>query len=297
MKQESKSSIYIIIAGFFWGLIGIFTKATSGCGFDSKQITFIRMGVACLIFAIYLLLFDRTKFKIEIRDLWMFAGTGLFSIFLHNITLFYAVINGEASVASILVNTSPIFIMLASAILFQEKITKRKILALCLTFCGCICVSGVLNGKMTVKPFIIIVGILSGFLYAMYTIFSRYALKKYSHETVNMYTYFFSFAGSLFVVDIPQTIGIVFSSVRVASICISNGIVTCMLPFLFYTAGLKYVENSKAAILVALDPIVATIIGIFVLHENSSPIKLLGCFLIVVSIVILNLQPKKNSKF
>lgn len=294
MRQETKSSFYIIVAGILWGLIGIFTRLMSSYTFNSVQITFSRMGIATLVFAFYLLIFDRDKFKIDFRDLWMFLGTGLFSIFLHNITMFYAVINGEASIASVLINTSPIFIMLASALLFKEKITKRKIVALCMTFSGCVCVSGFLSSNMTVKPIVILVGIVSGFLYAMYTIFSRYALKKYSNLTVNMYTYFFAFCGSLFVVDISKTMTMICSSFSTASLCFANSIITCMLPFIFYTAGLKHVENSKAAILVAFDPIVSTLVGIFVLKESSSFIKILGCILIILSIVVLNTKSNKK---
>lgn len=288
MSVEKKSCLYIIVAGILWGIISIFIRMMSGFGFNTMQIATVRMAASSVVFALYLLISAPEKFKINIKDWWMFFCTGVLCIFLHNATYFYGIIYGEISVANVLVYTSPVFVMLVSALVFKEKITKRKLFALILTFSGCICVSGILGNGVHTEPLIVLIGISSGFFYGMYTIFSKLALKKYSSETINMYTFLFSMMASIFLIDIPETAKILFGSWQCLTVTVGAAITSCLLPFFFYTMGLKHVEGSKAAILVSVDPVVGSIIGIVFMNESHSFVKILGILLVLASIVVLN---------
>ena len=78
--------------------------------------------------------------------------------------------------------------MILSAILWKDKITKRKLLALVLAFLGCCFVAGILNGQLTLTTDGLLLGIGSGLFYSSYTIFGRFALKHYQ-LTVTFYTF------------------------------------------------------------------------------------------------------------
>ena len=121
MKKRS-AVVSVILAGVLWGLIGVFIKRLSTFGFDSIQIAFIRMLIAAVIFSLFVLIKDKSLFIIDIKDIWMFIGTGIISVSLFNICYFYTIINSEASLAVVLLYTSPVFVVLISAILFEEKI-------------------------------------------------------------------------------------------------------------------------------------------------------------------------------
>lgn len=290
MTKEKRASLLVILAGMFWGVLGVFIRRLAAIGFDTLQIAFIRMFFAFILFFAYLLIFDKSKLKISFKDIWMFICTGLVCIFLHNITYFYAVINGEASVAIILVYTSPIWIMLVSAIVFREKITKRKIVALIITFTGCLFVSGVIGGKISTPLSVVVVGVLSGFLYGMYSIFSKIAFRKYSSETINMYTFLFAFVGSVFVNDVPETLSLMMASASNFFVTLGASVICCLIPFFLYTKGLRDIDAGKAAILVAMDPIVSSAMGFLVLGDDFTILKLLGIVFVISSIVILNTE-------
>jgi drug/metabolite transporter (DMT)-like permease len=66
-----------------------------------------------------------------------------------------------------------------------------------------------------------------------------------------------------------------------------------VLPFVLYTKGLSQLETSRAAIIATLEPVVATIIGIFLFKESISIIKIIGIALVIVAIAILR---EKNEK-
>lgn len=294
MNLKKGASLSVILAGVLWGVISLFVRPLSSMGMSSLQISYVRMLIAAITVFLVLLITDRSKLKIQWRDLWMFVGTGIISVALFNTCYFYAIIHGEASVAVILLYTSPIFILLLSALLFKEKITAKKLIALVLTLLGCVLVSGILGQSVTIAPLVILIGIGSGLFYALYSIFGKLALKKYDSITVTAYTFFFGLIGSFPLGNPINTFQIMTSSVKSLLLCIGIGIVSTILPYFLYTYGLNHMESGKAAILVAVEPIVGALIGMCFYHENSSLVKILGIIFVLCAIILLNIQDKKK---
>jgi drug/metabolite transporter (DMT)-like permease len=59
-----------------------------------------------------------------------------------------------------------------------------------------------------------------------------------------------------------------------------------VLPYLCFTKGLQYVENTKASIIVAVEPVIASFIGVIVYNEEMTVIKLAGVVLVLLAVVI-----------
>lgn len=294
--MNKKAVFSVVFSGILWGIITIFIKKLSANNLDAMQISLIRMIVATPVFAIFLLIKDKSKFKIKLKDLWIFLGTGIISIVIFNTCYFYTMIHSEASVAVVLLYTSPVFIMILSAILFKEKITVRKIIALILTFIGCIFTAGLIGGTHTIKPLILCTGLCSGLAYGLYTIFGRVALKKYDTLTVTVYTFIFGLIGSLFVGKPVETVKEISAQPSLILWCLGIGFFCTVLPYFFYTWGLQRMESGKAAILVAVEPLVGSALGMIFYNEICSVAKIFGIAMILAAIVILNLPVKsKNS--
>lgn len=94
----------------------------------------------------------------------MFVGTGVLSIGAFCYFYFTSLQYCPLSVSAILLYTSPVFIMLFSALLFHEKITPRKLLAMALALVGCGLVSGLMDGFGSVPVYGVVTGLLSGLL-------------------------------------------------------------------------------------------------------------------------------------
>ena len=60
--------ILIILAGCFWGSMGIFVRRLSGFGFSSIQIVAVRITLATLVFCLCLLIKDRSGFRIALSN-------------------------------------------------------------------------------------------------------------------------------------------------------------------------------------------------------------------------------------
>lgn len=87
-----------------------------------------------------------------------------------------------------------------------------------------------------------------------------------------------------------------FASWQGFGLCTALGIVTCYLPYLLYTYGLSGLETGKASILASFEPVVATLVGIFVFHETLTPLSALGCVCVLSAVVLLNLKRRQKCK-
>ena len=170
--KKKLSMLYILLAGSLWGSMGVYVRKMNAYGLSALEIVQIRITLSLIFVGVYLLLFHREYLKIRLKDLWCFIGTGLVSQLAFSWFDFTGMTITSLSVMSVLLATAPIFVMLLSLILFHEKLTRRKVLALLITFSGCFLVSGI--GTAAQAPLKgILFGLASGFTYALYSIFSR----------------------------------------------------------------------------------------------------------------------------
>lgn len=296
MIKSRKSDLCVITAGVLWGIIGIFIKNLSAGGLDSFQITGIKMAIAAPFYVLFLLVKDKSKLKVKLKDIWIFVGTGVISVTLFSFCYFYTMVQSEASLAVVLLYTSPIFIMILSAVLFREKITLRKIIALILTFSGCVLVAGVLGGGYRITPVILLTGLCSGLFYGLYTIFGTFGLRKYDTLTVTAYTFIFGFISTVPFSRPVETVRTVVNNPRLLIFCAGVSIICTVLPYFFYTKGLEGTEACKASILVAVEPLIGSVIGMTFFKESHSILKIAGIILILTAIVILNTSSEKHQQ-
>lgn len=293
MKNKAGLSVALILtAASGWGLIGLFSRPLSAAGLSSMQITFVRSVVTLAGMGLWLLIRDRSLFRVELRDGWMFLGTGLVSIVFFNVCYFTTIQRTTLAAASILLYTAPFFVMLMSAVFFRERITARKIAALALAFGGCVLVSGLGAGGMA--PAALLTGIGAGFGYATYSIFSKFALKKYHTFTLIFYTFLVSTLCLAPFVRIPDAASVLAGSGRTALYAMGLGVVSTFMPYVCYTTGLENVEAGKASVLAFAEPMVATLTGILAFHEPLRLSSAAGIGLIFIAIVLLNLRERKK---
>ena len=296
--NSNLSVLYIILAGTLWGAMGLFVRSLGADGLSSIEIVFFRIVVSALIMLVWLLLFGKEALRIKIRDIWCFVGTGIISLTTFNVCYFATIQRTTMAIAAILLYTSPIFVVLLSAVFFKERITVVKFFALILAFFGCAFVTGVFTGAgevMDAKG--ILIGIGAGVGYALYSIFGRYAIERgYSSVTISFYTFAFASAGMIianpWIAPLNLTVAKIISGNTVKDILLIVGIciVSTIFPYLLYTKGLSGVENGKAGIMASTEPIVAAILGIIVFSEKLTADTAIGVVMVLAAIAVLNIN-------
>ena len=281
------SSLCILLGGACWGTIGLFNRHLFSSGLTPKDAALVRNFGGLLLLGLFLLIFDRSALKIRWRDLPWFFGTGVVSVLLFTLLYFSCQQQCSLAVAAILLYTAPTFVVVTSAVLWKEPITKRKLAALAAAFLGCSFVSGIWSGGASVTLPGFLLGLGSGFFYAMYSIFGRYALARCQPMTVTFYTFVFAGLGSLFLANPVRVASALAGDGRLAWMALGLVAVATVLPYLLYTRGLVHVESGKAAIMASMEPVVAALAGVLAFGEPMSLGVLLGLGCILVSIYIL----------
>ena len=286
MSDNRKGALLIILAGTCWGVISIFINYLSAAGLGEMQISFLRQFFAVLVFALIILARDRSKFRMPPKDLGLIVLVGFINGVLFNFLSFYTIIHSRASIAVVLLYTSPVFVIILARLFFGEKITRNKAVALVLMVVGCVFVTGVLGEGYMPPPAAILTGVLTGLAYALNNILTSAAVKKNDPLTVTMYTLLFSF---LFLIPFSKPGSL-------AALCRANPmilpvaflmcLVTAVLAQYFFSVGLGLIESGKAAIYGATEPIVGSLVGILIFHEESNLMKIAGIVMVIAAIVL-----------
>ncbi|MDE5412545.1 DMT family transporter [Alkalihalobacillus sp. MEB203] len=280
---------YLAIAAgaALWGTIGLFVQELYSLGLTPLQVVTLRVSCAVSFLLIYSLFVNRQWLRVQLKDSPLFIGTGIISIVFFNWCFFVAIQETSISVAAILLYTAPAFVLILSRFLFKELLTARKVLSLILTLFGCILVVELLpNGSMTMTTVGIIAGLGSGLFYGLYSIFGKFALRKYHPMTVTIYTFLFAALFTLPVSQVWTWIGHL-NDVKLWIYAGSLGLFPTVLAFIFYTKGLKQVEAGKASIVATLEPVVAAFIGMIFYSEILTLWQYLGVVCVIFSVIIV----------
>lgn len=286
-KSSYSAYLYILLGASLWGIIGLFIDALSQAGFSPLQIVTLRVVSAAIMLVIYLGIRNPQLLKIDLRDSINFVGTGIFSIVFFNWCYFTAIEEVSLSVAVILLYTGPVFVAILSRIFFVEPLTKPKVTALVISLVGCALVVRMLPlGEEKISWYGILVGLGSGFGYALYSIFGKYALRKYQSLTVITYTFVFASVALLPVSGItiqPEQL----ASADIWLQIIGLGFFPTALAYMLYTTGLSMIESSKASIMATIEPVVATLVGVFIFNEMLTSYQIVGMVFVLMAVILI----------
>jgi drug/metabolite transporter (DMT)-like permease len=281
----------VLLAAIMWGCIGLLTRPLTENGFSAIE-TVAGRALFTTLFMFLIVLFICPKLlKIKLRDLWIFVGTGIFSFLFFNICYMSSMAENSLSVACILMYTSPFWILTLSVPIFKERMTYQKGIALIIAFVGCVLVCT--SASLRLTGIGLVYGLLSGFGYALYTIFGKLAAGRYSQFTTVFYTFLFATIGALPFCNISSL------SMRIVSgnniwLVLGIALANTVFPYLLYTYGLAHTTSGKAAILSIIEPVVAAVVGVLFFSEYMGFSGVFGIVLVVLGLVILEIKPKNR---
>ena len=287
MKKSPRGAYAsILAAAALWGIIGVWNRNLMAAGLSPTGIVVVRnFGGMLLLLAVFAVK-DRGVFRMRREHVKYFFGTGVISVVLFTSCYFSCQKICSLAVASILLYTAPSFVVILSAMLWKEPVTKKKLLALALTLVGCACVCGVFDGGLTVTFTGILLGLGAGFFYALYSVFGRYALAHYSSMTVTVWTFIFAGPASLVMLR-PAEMRAVFTAPSAWLLAAGLVVFSTVAPYILYTRGLARVESGKASIMASLEPVVAALAGVLIFGEPMGLLTLLGILCVLAGVYIL----------
>ena len=286
-----KKGIYFaLFAGILWGAsLGAFSRCLSELGFLPMQITAVRVTLSAILFVISALVHNRQAFRIQIKDVWIFFCAGLVSITAFSWCYFTSTKYCSLAVAEILSFTSPIWVLLLSALLFHEHITKLKKISIFLVLFGCILVCGMLRGVENISVVGILTGLMSGIAFATYTIFTRFAVTKYTTLTINLYSFIIAALSAIIIGKPEKTLQMIVTPEAI-QVIVFLGTLCGALPYYLYTKAMEVLDNSTACILTTIEPVVATVVSVYFYHEKLYLSTIIGIIIIITAVTVVSLK-------
>lgn len=286
---------YFMIASgaSLWGIIAFFVKGLSDYGFSAMEIVAIRVIYAAFFLLLIGFFRYRNQMKLKcLTDIRLFIGTGILSIVFFNFCYFTTISQMNISIAVILLYTAPAFVTILSYLFLKESLTLTKMIAVLGTIMGCMLIAGLTAGESKITLLGVLTGLGSGLGYALYTIFGKFALKKYQPFTITLYTFIVASAALIPATQLWKKLDVLVN-VQVLLYGIGLGLIPTVLAYFLYTWGLEKTEGSKAAIIATVEPVVATLLGVLLYEERLGFFQIIGALLILSSVIIVNISFRK----
>lgn len=279
--------LYIIAAATLWGSLGIASRGVHAAGVSPEELSFWRATLAGGLFAAQAA--HRRRIRVERGDAGAVAAFAAIGVALFYLSYQYAVRDGGAALAAILLYTAPAWVAIASALWLREPLTHRTVLAVGLTLAGVACVAlgtGGTGGDLEIDAGASAIGwgLCSGLAYAAYYLFGRRYFARYDPPTLFMYA-------------LPLGALLLLPFVRFAPKDAATwgwigylAVVPTWVALQVYGAGLRRLEATRAVTVATLEPVVAAALAYAVWGEVLAPIAYLGAALVLAGVIVTSTQ-------
>ena len=295
LGTEATASLQILAAGVLWGLVGPLVKLMEWAGADAGTMAFVRMGMAFAIMgAITLAKFGPAAFRLTKRELAAVIVLGVVSNGLYNVVYGLAIQNSGITVSAVLLNSAPVFTVIASVIVFREGVGAKKVLALAINILGC-CLAAT-HGQLDLSSLSalgILCGIASAFTYGIAAVITRVSGPGTNTYVMSTYSYLFA----------ALTCGVLFQPWTSRSITnpevLGWGFLLALIPtslayLIYYKGVLKMRETSKVPVFASVEMIATAILSAIFFGEVINAATLLGIALVILSIGIMSFGSQKK---
>lgn len=286
-----KARLMIVASMAIFGTLAPFVRSIS---VTSGELALYRAILAALLIGTYLLI---TKQPIPFKDikkeqpLLLFSGAAMG---LNWILLFEAYKYTTVSVATLSYYFAPVIVTVMCPILFRERLTKKQVICFIMSTLGIVLITGIGDlggGSSHITGILHALG--AAVLYATVVLVNKF-IKNVGgiHRTLLQ----FLAAICVLIPYVAATSGCTLGSMNsMGWVCLLIvGLVHTGITYCMYFTALKDVPGQEAAILSYVDPLVAVLISVTVLHESMTVMQVVGGLMILGFTLRNEVEPKKK---
>ena len=283
-SDKFKGFLFGALAASTYGLNPLFALPLYADGVSADSVLFYRYGLGMAMLAI-LMRTMKIPFglrKCEIVPLFLMGMMFAFS----SLSLFLSYNHMDAGIASTILFVYPVLVAVLMAIFFKERVSIITALSILLSAVGIsLLYRG--DGGETLSLVGVLLVFISSLTYAIYIIgVNRSVLKEL--PIVKLTFYVLLFGWGVFVIRLNFGSELDFVSTPVLWInpfCLA--LFPTVISLLAMTKSIHYVGATTAAVLGALEPITALIIGVAVFDEKLTPRIILGIMLVLIAVTFV----------
>ena len=187
---------------------------------------------------------------------------------------------GGVGLAAILLYTAPVYVAIASHLLFGDRLDRRRVALIVATLAGVALVAIGAGGSVARPAAAVVWGLIAGLTYSSYYLVGRLLGPAFGPAA----TYAIAFPLGAVALAPRAEPGVVGG--RTWALIVLIAVVSTYLAYLCFATGLRRVDPTRASIVATLEPVVATALGASLYDERLGSVTLIGGAIIVVSAAI-----------
>ena len=281
MESKTKAIIYTLICVSLWGLIPVVSKLGQ-VSLDNHQFLFWSSLVSFIALLVATVTVKKSKEFLSYKPGdWINAIVlGFLGTYLYYILLYFGYANAQGLEVLVMQYSWPIFIVILSVFLLNEKLTQRRALAVLLGFAGVTLVltKGDITEIQLDNYFVDLLVLAAALAFGLFSVLS----KKVKLEPYTMITIFFMTASIASLVSMLLLSEFSLPTNNSIVPILVNGLFVNGFSYIFWIKALKEAEASFVAPLVFLTPVLSALYLIIFFQELLLPVYGFGLLAVLI---------------
>lgn len=287
----TKGKLFLVLSAFFYGVLPVLASIAYRGGINGVTLSFLRSSMSVPILYI-MIKADKKSLKLTRKQVKSIINLAVLGGALPIVLLYLSYNYIPTGLATTLHFIYPLVIVLASAILYHERMSRVTLCSVLLVTIGIFMFSDI---SVKVSKVGIILALLSGIFYSFYVIYmDKTSLDRMDYIVLTFYVMLIM-SISIFVFGlITRAISFSFSPLSWSFGAIISLLTTLgAMPLL--QIGIRYEGASTAGIISTVEPITTIILGAAFLGEIVGTGQIIGGALIIFGVLLS--QRKQNKQF
>ncbi|MEM0467476.1 MAG: EamA family transporter [Candidatus Thermoplasmatota archaeon] len=289
--------IIIILPIIFWACAFPFIKI--GLQYLSPiNLTIMRLFFVCIIFLFMMIIKPRCFSKIDIVDIPRFFLLGFFGVVVYHLGLNYGETLISASAASLIIATIPIFVVMFAALFLKENISFKLLSGILFSLSGVIIISlfGTADASLEIN-YVLAAGavLVAAVVGAGYTIGGKKLLARYSALSLTAYVFLFGCLGLIPLVSTSLIDEISIMPLAGWGVVLFLALFPTVIGYVLWYIALDMKTASEISVFLYFTPVVSTMISALFFNEQITMLFLVGGFLVLFGLYIVNTSTRKKT--
>jgi len=288
-SNTSIGVLLIITSAISFGAMPIFARLAYSSGADPITVLFLRFGLAAVVM-MGIMLFGKIRFPrgLLLLELILLGAIGYVG---ESLAYFTALTMASAGLVALLLYIYPALVTALSAIFLKEHLTTVKVVALFFALSGTALTIQITSGGSIIG---ILLGIAAAVDYAIYILLGSRIVRR--SGSIGSTSIIIASTAGVYAIIAPIH-GLAFPGSALGWIAvIAIALISTVISFVTFFAGLKRIGPTTASTLSTFEPIVAVALAAIVLGETITPVQALGGLLILIAVVILSRKEMRRDK-
>lgn len=285
--NKTKGIGFGVLAAFIYGFTPILGKLTYLEGSNSMSLTFYRNFLS-IPFLFFMLKYKKVDMRINKSEAKKLAILGSLGSTLTALTLYASYNYISVGMTTTIHYIYPVLVTAACIMIFKEKVSKEKIIALALSTLGVIMF---FEGSFSIIG--VALALLSGIIYAAHLLFiDKSGLNLMYPFKITFYCAIFS-SIYLFLTGTISGSLVVNMTLKGWTFTLLVAFFVSFLANTFIPIGVKHAGPTITSIVGMFEPITSVILGIFILGEPVTARSIISCILILTGVLIVTVSKEK----